>query len=60
MTSHTEITDQLAKAVAGREAATTNEGAAFYQDGVDLYIEFAREEGILKGPDRIDWSLLNR
>ncbi len=58
--SHTEITSQLAKAIAGRDAATTNEAAAFYQDGIDLFIESARDAGILKGPDRVDYSLLYR
>ena len=58
--SDTEITSQLAKAIAGRDAATTNEAAAFFQDGIDIFIESAREAKILKGPDRIDYSLLDR
>jgi len=58
--SDTEITSQLAKAIAGHRAAESNEAAAFWQDGIDIHIEAARDAGILKGPDRIDYTLLYR
>lgn len=60
MASHSEITRQLLLSKALKDSSPTREGTQMGEWGLELWIEAAREAGILKGPTKVDWSLLQR